>query len=893
MTTTHRTTATPQAFALAYARMGWPVLPLRPGSKVPATARGFKDATTDPERIRRLFKAGAGVGIHPGPAHLLVLDLDDKNGKSGSLELDALELVHGALPATLTQHTPSGGRHLVFSVPDGLSIGNAELAPGIDIRSAAGYIAAAPTVLDSGKGYRLEGWDALASDAPPVAPAPPWLLALLTHSGKETPRGLGGTHAAPAASTPGPAPGDDLADMVPADTVDELRAALAYLVERGKADPDDYGQWVAMGERLRCAGDEGRALWLAFGARSPKFDEAAALAKWDTFKPERTGYAAIFKEAQAAGWVNPRSKAAQVASASETQRGPGGTFSLFQPAPGTSTTPPGVYFVGVDKDGDDLPPRWLCAPLRILAATRGAKSADWGRLLEWADADGRPHRWAVPAELLAGDGLDVRRELMRLGLAVSPNRQARDLLSAYLQSWHTPARARCVDRLGWLGPVYVLPDEAIGAGDEAVVFQSASAIEPAFAQAGTVEGWRDNVAALAQGNGRMVFAICCAFAPVLAHLVGEDSGGFHLRGKSSSGKSTALHLAASVWGHPRDFPRLWRATANGLEGLAAMHNDCLLILDELSQADPREAGEAAYMLSNGQGKTRATRAGMARPAARWRLLFLSAGEEGLADMMNRAGKRANAGQEVRLADIEADAGAGLGAFDHLKGWPTGAALSLALKDAAAQHHGAVGLEWLRLVVRDRPALADRVGERVRAFVAQHVPADAPGQVVRVARRFGLVAAAGELATAQGLTGWPEGEATASAGQCFASWLSGFGATGSREDRALLAQVRAFFEAHGASRFEDMSAIVEQRVPNRAGFWRTTDAGGREFLVLPEVFRRELCAGFDPKAAARALLDAGVILAGEDGKTSRKVRLPGFGTSARVYVFTAALWDSGD
>lgn len=73
-----------------------------------------------------------------------------------------------------------------------------------------------------------------------------------------------------------------------------------------------------------------------------------------------------------------------------------------------------------------------------------------------------------------------------------------------------------------------------------------------------------------------------------------ESGGFHFRGSSSSGKTTALHLAASVFGQPSRYIRLWRTTANGLEGLAALHNDSLLILDELSQADPKEAGEAAY-----------------------------------------------------------------------------------------------------------------------------------------------------------------------------------------------------------------------------------------------------------------------------------------------------------
>lgn len=587
-------------------------------------------------------------------------------------------------------------------------------------------------------------------------------------------------------------------------------------------------------------------------------------------------------------------------SASETRRTPdtrppqsrhdGGSFELIEhPQAGESA---GVYFTGFDQEGNAKAPMWVCAPLRIIAKTRGGKSADWGRLLEWRDPDGRPHRWAVPAELLAGDGLEVRRELMRLGLEVSPSKRARDLLSTYMQVWPVQDRARCVERLGWHGSVYVLPDEAIGAEAEAVVFQSAAAVEPAYAQAGDAAQWRDSVAALAAGNSRMVFAISCAFAPTLAALVGEDSGGFHLRGKSSSGKSTALALAASVWGSPASFPRLWRTTTNGLEGLAAVHSDCLLILDELSQMDPRDAGDAAYLLANGQGKTRASRAGMARQPARWRLLFLSAGEESLAGMMSRAGKRSNAGQEVRLADIEADAGAGLGAFETLHDHPTGAALSLALKDAALQHHGAAGVEWLRRVVADRASLAEKAGELVREFVADHTRADAPGQVIRVARRFGLVAAAGELATGCGLTGWKGGEAFEAVGRCFASWLEGFGGDSSREDRALLAQVRAFFEMHGASRFEDMAATVEQRIPNRAGFWRDGEDGARQFLVLPEVFKREVCQGFDAKAAAQVLVKAGVILAGKDGKASRSTRLPGI-PAARVYAFTGKVWEGNE
>ena len=155
-----------------------------------------------------------------------------------------------------------------------------------------------------------------------------------------------------------------------------------------------------------------------------------------------------------------------------------------------------------------------------------------------------------------------------------------------------------------------------------------------------------------------------------------------------------------------------------------------------------------------------------------------------------------------------------------------------------------------------------------------------------------MAVAGELATHYGLTGWPEDEATIAAGKCFAAWLESFGTEGNREDRALLAQVRAFFEAHGASRFEDVDALHDQRIINRAGFFRNGTDTKREFLVLPEAFRRDVCAGFDAKAATRCLIARGWILPGSDGRATQKPRLRDIGT-ARVFVFTSKMWEGDE
>lgn len=542
----------------------------------------------------------------------------------------------------------------------------------------------------------------------------------------------------------------------------------------------------------------------------------------------------------------------------------------------------GVFFFGTDKDGNEQKPRWICAPLYVIAKTRDERSSEWGRLLEWKDDDDQLHQWAMPLDHLEGDGAEVRRELANRGLHISPNQTERALLSAYIKVANVKTRALCVQRLGWHGNVFITPAGAIGKSDEIMVFQNAQSVEPAFSTSGSIADWRNSVAASAQGNSRLMFAISTAFAGALAEIANEDSGGFHLRGMSSSGKSTALTMAASVWGKPVKYICLWRSTLNGMEGLAALHNDGLLILDEIGQVDPTVAGDTAYLLANGQGKTRASRNGVAKPAQKWRVIFLSSGEEPLSAIMARAGKKSTAGQEIRLADIEADAGREMGIFETLHGRSSPAEFAKEIKDRTSQYFGVAGQAWLEQLTANREQLHRDVNDQINLFIRQVVPNGSAGQVVRVARRFALVAVAGELATEYGLTGWNTGDATAAAKTCFTSWLENFGGNGNREERAILAQVRSFFETHGASRFEDIRTTDEQRVPHRAGFFRTTSENIREFIVLPEVFRNEICQDKDEKLVKKVLIKAGILSPAENGQPSQNIRLPTFG-SVKAYV----------
>ncbi|MEO9091118.1 MAG: DUF927 domain-containing protein [Rhodanobacter sp.] len=554
----------------------------------------------------------------------------------------------------------------------------------------------------------------------------------------------------------------------------------------------------------------------------------------------------------------------------------------------------GVYWIGTARDKDtgeemEREPEWICSPMVVPATTRDADGSEWGRLLVFTDRDGLEHRWAMPMTMMATDGADLRTELLRQGLEIATDGIRRRHLLNYIQ-WADPeTAARCVTRTGWHDDAFVLPTRTFNDEVEPVIYQTASLDGVALSQAGTLEGWREQVAMPCVGNSRLVLAIAAGFAGPCLGLAGAEGGGLHLRGPSSVGKSTALQLAGSLFGSPARYVRTWRQTDNALEGVASLHSDLLLILDEIKELAAKDAGAVAYMLGNGQGKGRANRSGSARAPARWRLLFLSSGEVGLGDLIAQGGGTLHAGHEVRFIDVPADAGAGLGLFERVPDGIAPGVFADQLKQAAATHFGHALPAFLEVLTSDVAGNRALLVKMRDALADELVDGAADGQVRRVAQRFALIAAAGELATHHGLTGWPAEEAERGARACFRDWLAGRGTKGNTEPAAMLAAVRAFFELHGESRFTPWHA--DERTPrtiNRAGF-RKDSANGPEYFVESGVFRNEITKGFDARSVAKLLIELGVLLPGVDGKASRSERLPD-NRNARVYRITPKLWE---
>lgn len=547
-----------------------------------------------------------------------------------------------------------------------------------------------------------------------------------------------------------------------------------------------------------------------------------------------------------------------------------------------------LVYVGVMTDRRSGATSWA-APLRLCDAMevtgRGVdENGMHYRVLHWKDSRNEDVTLALPAADI-GDR-EGWRVLKGRGLSVSAQRHRLELLADYLmmhgskQIWHiTPAG-------GWCNGAYILPSgEIIGEPDRLTLYNGDRSNAASYRACGTLTDWQTSVAALARGNSRAMFAIGCAFAAPLMWLADLESGGFHLFGDSSSGKTGAAAIGASVWGEPEGQKLSWDSTPLALTNAAAARNDGLMWLDEIGQGKSTDIGLAAYRLFNGVGRMQGAREGGNRTMTRFRTLVLSTGEKAVNTFMASDGQAVHAGQEVRLPDVPADAGAGMGAWEDLHGHVSAGDLAETVTRAAKRSHGTAGLAFLDIITRDRETIRATLDDTLSRWRSK-LPAEASGQARRVTSRFGLIAAALELATRHGITGWKAGDGERAVEKCFSAWLDRTG-TGKREDLRITEQAEDWFAINALGRFirEDEYRRLVGVVVARETAGRHMQRDGTDiYYVFRGVFNDEIAAGFDPAKAAQVLHDAGMLVRGSDGRFQRVAKMPGHNGAVRVYEF---------
>ncbi len=552
----------------------------------------------------------------------------------------------------------------------------------------------------------------------------------------------------------------------------------------------------------------------------------------------------------------------------------------------------GIFYRSVNKDGEPTT-SFVCSPLRITAKTCDADSESWGRRLQFEDAQHVKHDLVIPMSLMSGDGSELRARLLDCGLIIDPASDARQKFLRYLLNSEPTQHIRCVNQTGWHDNSFVLPDEVISANGnrDSLLLQNIDRTANKYKTSGSLSDWQQNVARYCVGNSRLMFAVNAAFASPLLPIAEETGGGFHLIGTSSTGKTTALYVAGSVWGgrSNKGFLDTWKSTGNGLEAVAELHNHSLLLLDEINEVNAFEVGEIVYALSNGFGKSRMNRNTTARRKAEWNLMFLSSGEETLEQKMQAVGQRTRGGQQARFVNIEADAGKGLGLFETLHGFESSNALADHLSTAGRTFYGTAIREYLHAVCADRKLVEARIKESRQMFQSKLRLRDASGEVFRVAARFSLVTVGGVLASEFGITNWNKAEVIECGERLFSEWLEARGTDGSYDTVQGVKQVLSFIAQHGSSRFQSFDKKwdsrgneIEERIQNRAGFKRDVGAGQTEYLILSDIFEDDLCKGYAPRVIARELEKRGHLKRGsEKSYLSSKETLPELGRK-RVY-----------
>ena len=525
----------------------------------------------------------------------------------------------------------------------------------------------------------------------------------------------------------------------------------------------------------------------------------------------------------------------------------------FRPRPHFEIDNRGVWWVNVrtDKDGDIIEePLLLSEPIDIIGTGQDNDGAYY-RIIKFKDKITHRQKTAAIPQAEIAEGKCWGR-LGAYGLSIESGRAKRERLADYLQKEGSRTAFTITDRAGWHKDTYIMPSgETITATDKdpAIIYNGDTSQAKAYQPNGELTDWQQNIARYAVGNSRLCLALGASFAAPLLSLLNEESGGFHLMGDSSDGKTTAAKVALSVWGKPSGSLLSWSGTKIGFSNTAAARNDGLLVLDEIGQASPHVIGDTVYSVMNGINKVQGAKQGGNRALTRWKVMMFSTGEKTPDSILKHHKGDWNAGQAARLPSIRAAAQYGI--YNTLHGFEDGALLSEHIAQSAEKYHGVAGRLFIRQLLDDLEQTKQQATERIAAFMAT-IP-ELSGQARRVAKRFAIAAAALELAAP--VIGLPVGVGMAGVKQCFDEWLEANGA-GKHEDRRIIEQAEDFITQHAlGTRFVEWSDKSTNK--GHAGY-RKQEGEKLELWVIRPVFTDEIAQSFDESKVCRVLADNGLL-----------------------------------
>lgn len=454
------------------------------------------------------------------------------------------------------------------------------------------------------------------------------------------------------------------------------------------------------------------------------------------------------------------------------------------PAPGTAGTRgtpivrdhpmPGTALVPYKKPARHAPPRKTIRLERVRTAPRPAvvkiarvvdeaTGLAFDRFAARSDLD-EPVFADVPADK-SDNVKDVRNELRKRNAALTAKASDDAIQSAIDLPPQTYVRhaAQC----GWYPAggqdAFVRPTYTVGAVPGAVEVlpprpEPGKKRQIVFGNAGTLEAWQRDVARRARWSTRATLMLGVAFAAPVLRVLGMQSFGINLFGKTKAGKSTVQVVGGSAVGLGTEaaLPS-FKATMAGLDQIAITSNDGPLFINEaglLGRNAYATLSPMIFGLSEGKDKVRAGENVYATDAAAsgWSLVYVLSSEHAIEALALQAGTTREGGEVARCLDVPAVHSGHATVFDRRPPGMTDEAFTrwahrqmAELREACKANHGKVFDAYLGGLMDMGDTLKPKAQAYVEEFVASLHLREADGAVLHAARNFGTIYAGLRLA----------------------------------------------------------------------------------------------------------------------------------------------------
>lgn len=353
----------------------------------------------------------------------------------------------------------------------------------------------------------------------------------------------------------------------------------------------------------------------------------------------------------------------------------------------------------------------------------------------------------------------VMKELVNTGADINPLQDIKTLEKRIQLQNLVPGKY--AGKLGWFENSFLTPHKFYGLVNTNIVIQPKilDAAEDQFECRGEFEIWREEVLELAEKSSFLMFAIMMALASILqSRVFGGNEEGFIINfcGATSRGKTTALAVAKSFSGDPEKLLR-WDLSPRNLAEAAAAASDTLLTIDDLdSIADKsgfgRDIAAWTHMLASGRSRSYSVVMRDQLPDLYWTCCALTCGKESVEKLSLKSGHVRSQSDKVRMMDIPIPSVSDGGIWDDLKVDDNPSELTQSIRDAVLLQHGTALPIWLGLCFKS-PKLVDNTKRLINRYIEKLEFEPAAGMEHRIAKKFGLIYAAGILGCKHHILPW--------------------------------------------------------------------------------------------------------------------------------------------